>query len=279
MSIKKKISFCILIVLIIGFIISPLSKYILSLGVMSVYSKMEEDKSIMHEKNIDLRIPGGLSTSDTDWYPFVMTFNSKHEFGKYTNEENLELTILYNFPAFDMAKGCSRLYDPSSSYYSSFYGAYLVTTSKAEGDNNDDNVENSRKYGFHNDGKVNAEEIGLIPEYDLKKLILRDFGLPAGECVFDWKVADIVENMSLAGSEGWTKVDADINMNGLLHEKKQKVQSYIQYGKPNYDLLSGPEKQNEFEPVEMVGRVYCKYIEDCGTSVFLYILTKDKRDL
>lgn len=97
---------------------------------MSVYSGMHERQSIMEAKGIELSIPGGGATSEADWYPFVMTFNpSAESFCRFIGEANRKLTILYNFPAFDLrwGKGCSRLYDPTSPYYNAFYGAYLVT--------------------------------------------------------------------------------------------------------------------------------------------------------
>ena len=119
-----------ILLLLASFVLSPFSKYILSLSVMSVYSGMHERQSIMHEKGIELAIPGGSATKETDWYPFVMTFNpTEASFCRFTGETNRKLTILYNFPAFDLrwGKGCSRLYDPTSPYYNAFYGAYLVT--------------------------------------------------------------------------------------------------------------------------------------------------------
>ena len=119
-----------ILLLLVSFVLSPFSKYILSLSVMSVYSGMHERQSIMHEKGIELAIPGGSATKETDWYPFVMTFNpSEVSFCRFIGETNRKLTILYNFPAFDLrwGKGCSRLYDPTSPYYNAFYGAYLVT--------------------------------------------------------------------------------------------------------------------------------------------------------
>ena len=119
-----------ILLLLASFVLSPFSKYILSLSVMSVYSGMHERQSIMHEKGIELAIPGGSATKEMDWYPFVMTFNpSEVSFCRFIGETNRKLTILYNFPAFDLrwGKGCSRLYDPTSPYYNAFYGAYLVT--------------------------------------------------------------------------------------------------------------------------------------------------------
>ena len=57
-----------ILLLLVSFMLSPFSKYILSLSVMSVYSGMHERQSIMHEKGIELAIPGGSATKETDWY-------------------------------------------------------------------------------------------------------------------------------------------------------------------------------------------------------------------
>ena len=52
------------------FVISPYSRYTLSLSVMSVYSKICEQESILKEKEMELEIPGGCETEEADWYPF-----------------------------------------------------------------------------------------------------------------------------------------------------------------------------------------------------------------
>ena len=100
------------------FLWSPFSNYPVSLAVMKIYSGIHERDSIMTEKGIELRIPGGGVTREKDWYPFVMTFNDDAGFRRFTGEADVKLTILYNFPAFDLSKGCSRLYDPCLLYTS-----------------------------------------------------------------------------------------------------------------------------------------------------------------
>ncbi len=115
-----------LIALLLLFCLSPAANVFYSMAVMGVYSKMNEAESLLASEEIDLSIPGGLSTLRSDWYPFVMTFEANSGFRRFTGDSSLSLTILYNFPAFSLTKGCSRLYDTSSPYYNSFYGAYLV---------------------------------------------------------------------------------------------------------------------------------------------------------
>ena len=92
MSTKKRVLAVFAAVLII-FILSPLSRYVLSLGVMSVYSGIHEKNSIMAEKGIELDIPGGDETPEKDWYPFVMTFNPGSSFGREA-DNNVQLRSL-----------------------------------------------------------------------------------------------------------------------------------------------------------------------------------------
>ncbi len=108
------------------FVMSPLFPYVRSLAVMAVYSHVCKEDSIMEKEGFDVQIPGGGATNETDWYPFVMTFTADQEFSNYIGKQGEKLTILYNFPAFNLSKGCSRLYDTKSPYYNGFYGAYLV---------------------------------------------------------------------------------------------------------------------------------------------------------
>lgn len=127
---KKLLITGIIAAVIAAFLWLPLSNYPISLAVMKVYSGIHQKDSIMAKKGISLEIPGGDSTKEKDWYPFVMTFNASESFRRFIGEADgadLDLTILYNFPAFDVLKGCSTLYNPNSPYYNSFYGAYMVS--------------------------------------------------------------------------------------------------------------------------------------------------------
>ena len=148
-SAKKKL-ICILLCAVILFVLSPFSDFVLSLGVMSVYSGIHERDSLLAKHGVTLDMPSGEG-----WYPFVMTFNP-----------NEKLTILYNFPEFDfrLGKGCSRLYDLASPYYSAFYGAYVL-----EGN------------------RVSPETAGAVAKYDFQQLVLSDFGIKRSEMVFDWE--------------------------------------------------------------------------------------------
>ena len=282
------------VVLLVVFALSPFSKYLVSLSVMSVYSGVHERQSIMEEKGIELSIPGGGATSEADWYPFVMTFNpSAESFCRFIGEANRELTILYNFPAFDLrrGKGCSRLYDPTSPYYNAFYGAYLVTdtadlsetgdpsladtadvsgTERQEGAAAGGKVSSRARppFGFRADGSLDLAKTGLVPQYDFEQLVLRDFGLRAQDMQFDWSVQTVQTVDGFLGYDGWSCVDADLTVSGAFHRAHSFRQSYLQYGTPKYDAYS----DDPFAPVNMCGRIYARYFSEWESSVFFYVM-------
>lgn len=271
MSTKKRVLAVFAAVLII-FILSPLSRYVLSLGVMSVYSGIHEKNSIMAEKGIELDIPGGDETPEKDWYPFVMTFNPGSSFGREAGDSSLKLTIMYNFGAFDLTRGCSILYDTESEYYNSFYGAYLVTRTDGESGTADSTAV---PFGFDAEGHIVSEQTAIVPKFDFQKLVLGDFGIMISEQVFEWTAENVTENVKYLGYDDWSRVDAELIVNGAAHVRDGFRQSYLQYGSPGYEV----DEEDEFAPVAMRGRIYGRYFEECDTSVFFYILTPQQDTL
>ncbi|MBQ8549476.1 MAG: hypothetical protein IJ427_13335 [Lachnospiraceae bacterium] len=254
-----------ILALLLLFCLSPFSRVFYSMAVMGIYSKMNERTSLLHTEGIELSIPGGLTTLRSDWYPFVMTFEANSGFRRFTGNSSLDLTILYNFPAFSPTKGCSRLYDTASPYYNSFYGAYLVKD------------EDGGAYGFtrRNDGSFypDASAVAEVPKYDFWQLVLSEFGLTRSNAVFDWNITDISKPLSYAGEDGFYRMDATLTVNGSSHEYNGFTQSYLQYGKPNFPVT------NPLTPVPMYGRLYGKYLEDKQVSLFFYIVAADKEVL
>ena len=251
--------------LLLLFCLSPFSRVFYSMAVMSIYSKINEKNSLLHSEEIKLSVPGGLSTSRSDWYPFVMTFEANSGFRHFTGDSSLDLTILYNFPAFSPTKGCSRLYDIASPYYNSFYGAYLVKD--ADGGT----------YGFtkQSDGTLypDVAAVAEVPKYDFWQLVLSEFGLTRANAVFDWNITEISGPVSYAGEDGFYRMDATLTVNGSSHEYDGFTQSYLQYGKPNFPVT------NPLAAVPMHGRLYGKYLEDKQVSLFFYIVAADKNVL
>ena len=257
------------------FVISPYSRYALSLSVMSVYSKICEQESILKEKGMELEIPGGCETEKPDWYPFVMTFNpGQSAIENYLGEKGSRLTILYNFPAFDLrwGKGCSRLYDDTSPYYNGFYGAYILSSD----DESQQEKRSEKAVSAVSEKTITAEPnqqrliklIGKITQFDYQRLVIGDFPIDSDQEIFQWKIQQIKKKTSVAGSDGWLRIDADMLVNGALHQRKSFVRSYLQYGSPKYDVMT------DFAPVEMKGRVYAKYLEEQDVTVFFYVLAR-----
>ena len=303
------------LMILVLFLLSPLSNYPVSLAVMKVYSGMHEKESIMAQKGITLEIPGGGITKEKDCYPFVMTFNDSAGFRRFLAEQpaqavtgkgdaagqtsasagradysGLELTILYNFPAFDLLAGCSRLYDTASPYYNGFYGAYLVAGQVNEADGS------RHPYGFTAEGKLDAAATAQVPQFDFQKLVLGDMGIDRSQLVFDWALTGTEEGVNFAGSSGWTRADAVLTVNGVAHTKKEFHQSYLQYGPPGFtkgaadlegtgagaaghegaaDLEGIGTAVEDFAPVDLFGRLYGKYLKEYDTSIFFYVLAKD----
>lgn len=257
------------------FVISPYSRYALSLSVMSVYSKICEQESILKEKGMELEIPGGCEAEKPDWYPFVMTFNpGQSAIENYLGEKGSRLTILYNFPAFDLrwGKGCSRLYDDTSPYYNGFYGAYILSSD----DESQQEKRSEKAVSAVSEKTITAEPnqqrliklIGKITQFDYQRLVIGDFSIDSDQEIFQWKIRQIKKKASVAGSDGWLRIDADMLVNGALHQRKSFVRSYLQYGSPKYDVMT------DFAPVEMKGRVYAKYLEEQDVTVFFYVLAR-----
>lgn len=251
-----------ILALFLLFCLSPLSHAFYSMAVMSVYSKINKDTSLLHSEDIRLFIPGGLTTLSSDWYPFVMTFDAANGFRRFTGDSSLSLTILYNFPAFSPLKGCSRLYDTSSPYYNSFYGAYLVKDS------------DGGTYGFTetSDGTLlpDAVAVAEVPKYDFFQLVLSEFGLTNKTAVFDWNITEVSGPVSYAGEDDFYRMDASLTVNGASHHYNDFTQSYLQYGTPNFPVTE------PLAPIPMYGRLYGKYLEEKQVSLFFYIVTADK---
>jgi len=231
----------------------PLRSYI----VMFFYSKVHEKESLLDGYDMDLRIPGGLSTKNRDWYPFVMTFNDNTGFSRYLNKDT-SLTILYNFGHFKVKDGSSSYYDPNSKYFSSFYGGYLVKN----------NEEYPSPFGFYSNGTVNIEEISLVPKYDQEELVLSSLGCPRSKMLFDVSIDSIKYDVNYINLEGWTRIDSTISTNSPVHSFTKNHTAYIQYGKPIPRYNNG----EDFPIITLKGRTYAKYLKDYKMSIFLYIL-------
>jgi hypothetical protein len=233
-------------------VIYDMAPFLESMVIMSGYSQINKQASLLEEEHISLTIPGGMATKEEDWYPFVMTFVADEAYARMVGEQDAKLTILYNFPAFSLQDGASRLYDEQSPYYNSFYGAYLVRDSK-----------NSRL----TQGEIDVERVADIAKFDFFRLVLGDFGLPRQKEVFDFTVTDLTQNVTYLDRTGWTKITADILVNGAAHHPRDQVVSYLQYGAPEFGVSA-----QEFQPVSIQGIVYAQYFEEWDVGLYFYVM-------
>jgi len=215
-----------------------------SLIVMGVYSGQHKQESVHKQHGFSVGIPSG-----SGWYPFVMTYNADG-FAAWSGID-ADMSILYNFGAFDTATRTSSFYNTDSDRYCSFYGAYVL--------HKDDGV-----FGIADDGNVNMEDITQAVAYDYTQLVLSGFG--CDDSVFCVDEYVLQQDVLYAGSNGWTRIDAAMTTNGVSHRYKESKTAYLQYGPPTQAL------QEDFAVTTLQGRLYIKYFEDYDCTVMLYVI-------
>ncbi|GAB6086860.1 hypothetical protein [Alkaliphilus crotonatoxidans] len=257
----RKLKYFIVVIVIIGLFLGagkPLY-YFRSLALMYPYSLYHHQKSLLREKDLSVSLPAGFEFKDESWYPFVMTFTDSQGLSEYTGKD-LSYTILYNFPHFDLKQGGSAYYQPDSPFYSSFYGAYLIENHEPAGE----------PYGYQNK-KVNVDEIKLLPKYDQLELVLPSLGCPKEKRLFEVTIDTLQEGVSVAGIDGFTKIDATILTNSPLHQYKGHQQGYLQYGLPPQDWQG-----EDFPLISLKGQVYVKYFEAKQVTMVLYLMGREE---
>jgi hypothetical protein len=244
----KKLAVIVSILLFIALLIFWFFYPLRSMIVMSVYSGQQSEKSVMAENGFSIDMPSGEG-----WYPFVMTFNADG-FSAWSGID-AEMSIMYNFGAFGVFTRTSSIYDINSDRYSSFYGAYVVK-------------KNGGAFGFNEEG-LDIGEITAAVEYDYTQLVLSAFG--CAEPVFTIDDYDTEEDAYIAGSGGWTKIDARITASGCAHEFISDKTPYLQYGPPM------GKTEEDFAPVSLYGRVYAKYLEEYGCTILVYVIAPNEK--
>ncbi|UWG96857.1 hypothetical protein LPY66_18580 [Dehalobacter sp. DCM] len=234
----------------------PLYARARSYVVMKIYTKYEDSKSLMAKQNIAITIPGGKSTEEKDWYPFMMIFNDDEGFSKYTGKD-LSLSILYNFGAFSWNTGSSFFFQDDSPYYASFYGGYVIQDKSG-----------TNQFGFTEDGEPDIKELFQPAEYDYKELVLKSFGSPADKQRMDILSSEMKQNVDYAGYTGWTQIDTILLINGPAHKFDGGRRAYIQYGNP----LKKTNLEN-FPLIASRARVYARYFDEFNSTIMLYVFT------
>ncbi|WP_425448636.1 hypothetical protein [Dethiothermospora halolimnae] len=255
---KKLIIIPSIFIFILIFFFSPLYPMVKSYGIMYPYSFKHKTDSILYKKDIDLNIKGGLYTEKKDWYPFVMTYTASDDFSKYTGRD-FDLTVLYNFGHFKLKDEASSFYDPTSPYFSSFYGGYVIQNKKNPND----------KFGFLENGDLDINDISNLTEFDQNYLVLSSIGCPKEERIFEIDAVNIIEDVDYMKLSGWTKVNANIKTNSPMHKFRDDQRGYIQYGKPISRFYDG----KDFPVIDLKGRIYAKYIDEYKITVVMFIVS------
>ena len=256
------ITFLVIIAFSFLFLKVPLYSKARSYLVMYAHSSFVKTTSLLNKLDLKIKIPGGASTEENDWYPFVSVYSDNRGFSNYMGRE-LSLTILYNFGAFDWKTGSSTYYQEDSPFYNSLYGGYIIQEHEL-----------NRKYGFSSEEKPIIEEIISVPEYDFKYLVMQGLGCPEEKLVMDALSYEVTANVDYVGYKDWFKIDALLLLNNPNHKFKSNRRAYIQFGNPiNYI------DKEEFGLITMQGRIYAKYFEEIDSTIFLYIMTPGSLNL
>lgn len=259
---KRHIGLAILLVILVVLLVPPLATF-RNLPLLLIYSAENAKNSIAKSENMEIRIPGGWSDLSTKWFPAVLMYDPGDEY-RYLVDPSARVNIYYSFPAYDLWKACSALYDASSPYYCGFYGAYLV--------------QQDTPCGFTEEGEFEEEsldEVLAVLKFDLFELVLDDFGLtdPQERC-FSYELTDVRRGVRYAGWDDWVCLDAALMTNGAAHRPDGFRTSYLQYGYP-----LGMKDVEPFAETRLAGRLYGRYFEEQNTAVWFYLLCADEEVL
>jgi len=257
------VALLILVALTVIFLKAPLYYQARSYTIMYFYSKYEMKNSILQKQNIAVEIPGGSSTKEKDWFPFMMTFNDDQGFSDY-RDRDLALTVLYNFGAFSWNSSSSSFFNNRSPWYNSFYGGYVVK----------ENSSPDKVYGFNSNGEPAINEIFAVAEYDYKYLVMKSLGCPQEKLVMDISSYKLTPNVSYAGYDGWIQIDSILRVNSPSHKFVRDRRAYIQYGNPLRQTY-----QEDFQMMRTYGRTYARYFPEFKSTIFLYIVSSDQGTL
>jgi len=218
----------------------PLRSYV----VMGVYSGQHSRESVMKQQGFTVDIPSGKG-----WYPFMLTYNADG-FASWSGID-ADMTILYDFGAFDAGTRTSTIYDPQSDKYCAFYGAYVLRI--------DEGV-----FGFTDDGNVDMDAVTCAFEYDYTQLVIEGFGCDVP--IFAVDDYTVESGVDYAGFDGWTRIDAGLTVSGVAHNYQESYTAYLQYGPPTQAV------HEDFAVTQLTGRMYLRHFEEYGCTVMLYAL-------
>lgn len=226
-------------------------------GLMLLNNLIHAQDSVQSHTGLQVDIPGGRETEDTDWFPFMLQFNAHDGFTHYIGED-AQLTIVYNFGAYASDQPMSSFYDRHSAYYGAFYGAYLVR------------LEDGEPFGLTQEGQLKPDQLKRMGAYDYQHLVLRGLGAPYNRLYFN-EVMTCTGQETLAGYSDWQVACSTIETRGPLHQENGWHLSYFQYGKP--PAYSG----ESFLPTTLQAKTWVRYFPKARTTVALYVIAPDER--
>lgn len=208
-------------------------------AVMAVSSWQQYRQSPLMEHGIRVELPAGEG-----WFEDMLFYQDSN--GLKTQEGiPLELSIYYTFGAYE--NGRSLIYTPGSGFYSSFYGAYLISEASMP--------------------KLDSYWVERVAAHDYEALILRALGHPSPYGTFKVNALEIREESELMGYPDWTRYDGLIEAPGVAHQRGDFLRHYWQFGEPP-DLGS----EAAFAPAALNGRIYVKSFEEEDLLVMVYLI-------
>ena len=233
-------SMCILTLLVVITLMIPGTR---AGVVMAVSSWQQYRQSPLKEHGIRVELPAGEG-----WFDEMLFYQDSN--GLKTQEGRpLELSIYYTFGAYE--KGRSLIYTPGSGYYSSFYGAYLISGSTLP--------------------MLDAYWVERVAAHDYEALILKALGHPSPYGTFKVNAFEIREESELLGYPDWMRYDGLIEAPGVAHQRGEFLRHYWQFGSPP-DLGS----EGAFSPTTLNGRIYVKSFEEEDLLVMVYLICESR---
>lgn len=208
-------------------------------------------QSVFAQNNLTLNVPTSAQTGDGRWDDTMKLF---HCGDKFPHQGPGELSILYNFGAFD--DGRSGFYNPEAATFNAHYGVYAIS-------------QTAGAFGYRN-GVPNGEAITDLVAFDQLDLVLTSLGCPPSQRRFDAQITGIKPGPVMAGFSDWIQLDATILTNAPLYQEQGFRLGTLQYGPPPPDY-PGPD----FPVVPMLGRLYLRYDPTRHLTVIYFVIAKD----
>lgn len=201
-----------------------------------------DKNSVARELGFELTMP----LQSSSMLPVLLTYNDSERASKALHMP-VSFTVDYTFSRPSFFLGRSHVMDPDESLYSSFAGAYWVSGTGHP---------------------LALEELALLVEFDVNKLMLPSFGLSSSEAVFEKKHVVKSGSPVMIRSDVFMKYTGSYIMSTPLHPRNFQL-SYLLYGIP--------PKSFEFYPVQsMYGVLLQHYYPDEDLNLILYALASSE---